>query len=788
MKLRKKIIIFTCVVALVALGVNYLLLHQIMLNRFEKLDEAALKHSLDDVLSSYQEELLDMKTGILNYSLRDETYRYVDSTSPAKGPTAADDAFIRSAFNRATYEANHFDMIALLDNSGQPLYGGLYDTTLRSISPLTPELNTLFKLMNSRLPAFSSASDSQSGIVVLDKGPMLITLTPIVNGSTDKPVIGTAIAGRMLQQEEITPYREDSPSSIQITRATSGMLAQSGGEDHWMSPVSSNMMSIHTVVKDLFGNPGVVFTVKQPRQIYESGQESVYSFRLVFFIVTILSCLGTMIFVDRSILGRMSALIKNIRAIGSSKDLSIRIASTGRDEFSDVEHEFNRMIDSLEQAQEELRLHSMLDPLTQLPNRSLFFAKLNAAIDAAKGSNRQIALVFIDLDHFKTVNDTLGHDFGDAILKETAFRLTQVVGKHDVVSRLGGDEFTILLSDIPDPAAISAQLSSIQDSLSMPHQIEGHLLYSTASIGISIYPQNGDDADFLVKQADLAMFHVKETGRNNIFQYSEDLEESIRRKKVLSQQLLSAAANDEFEVHYQPILNAGQLQVHKVEALLRWTTPSYGAVSPAEFIPLAETSGSIVSIGGWVLRQVCADMRNFQENGLFLTAAVNISALQLMQPGLLELLLKLLHEYGLPASALELEITESVLVSGDSIFESLQQLRAHGFRISLDDFGTGFSSLSYLRRFPVDVIKIDRSFVSEMTPLPQGDVLVKAIIELSHNLGLSVVSEGIELQEQFDMLRSLGSDELQGFYISKPAKAGEIQSFLSQKKLFFGEK
>ncbi|MBW4082152.1 bifunctional diguanylate cyclase/phosphodiesterase [Paenibacillus sp. S150] len=788
MKLRKKIIIFICVVALLGLGVTYLLLHIIMLNRFEKLDEAALQDSMADAVSSFQDELLDMKTGLLNYSLRDETYRFAESMGSAEGSHAADDAFIRSSFDRTTYEVNHYDMIALLDLSGLPLYGGRYDASLGGISPLTPELLALFRLMHSRLPALSGAEDSRSGIVILDKGPMLLTLTPIVNNNKDKPVIGTAVAGRMLQQEDVPRIWTDGLSRIQISRATSGMLAQSGGKALWMSPVSSNMMSAHTVVNDLFGDPGVVITLQQPRQIYDSGRESVFSFRLVFLIVTIISCIGSMAFVNRSILGRMSSLISNIRAIGSSKDLSMRITGTGQDEFSDIEHEFNRMIDSLEQAREELRQQSMLDPLTQLPNRSLFFAKLNAAIDAVKGSNRQIVLVFIDLDHFKTVNDTLGHDFGDTMLKETAFRIKQVVGRHDVVSRLGGDEFTILLSNLPDSAAISAQLSRIREALSMPHQIKGHLLYNTASIGISIYPQNGEDADYLVRQADLAMLHVKETGRNNIFQYSEDLEESVRRKKVLAQLLLSAAANDEFEVHYQPILSAEHLQVYKVEALLRWTSPSYGMISPAEFIPLAETSGSIVNIGGWVLRQVCSDMRDFRENGLVLTAAVNISALQLMQPGLLELLLELLHEYGLPPSSLELEITESVLVSGDSIFQSLQQLRAHGFRISLDDFGTGFSSLSYLRRFPVDVIKIDRSFVSEMTPLPQGDVLVRAIIELSHNLGLRVVSEGIELQEQFDMLRCLGSDELQGYYISKPVRARELPPFLSQENLFSGKK
>lgn len=539
-------------------------------------------------------------------------------------------------------------------------------------------------------------------------------------------------------------------------------------------------MSIHTLLDDLFDAPGMVLTLKEPRQFYNSGMKSLSTFRMFYFISIMLMLGSSILFVNRFILRRMSSLVRNIRMIGSSKDLSIRIPSSGQDEFSEVEVEFNRMIDSLEQTHDELRQQSMLDPLTRLPNRSLFFDKLNEAIAAVKGSDRQIVLVFIDLDHFKTVNDTLGHDFGDAILKETAFRITQVVGRHDVVSRLGGDEFTILLYDVPDEDSIARQLSRIQEALSMPHRIKGHLLYNTASIGISIYPQNGEDADYLVKQADLAMFHVKETGRNNIFQYSEDLEAGIRRKKVLAQQLLSAAAGNEFELHYQPIVSTGQFQVSKVEALLRWNSPSYGNISPAEFIPLAESSGSIVGIGSWVLRQVCADMREFRSRGLELTAAVNISALQLMQPGLLELLLELLDEYELPASSLELEITESVLVSGDGIFLSLQQLRAHGFRISLDDFGTGFSSLSYLRRFPVDVIKIDRSFISEMSREAQGDVLVKAIIELSHNLGLRVVSEGIEQREQFDMLCELGSDELQGYYISRPLQAQALYSFLEQ--------
>lgn len=783
MRLRQKIIIFISVAVGLGMGTTYLLLHTFLLNRFVQLDEAELRRSLEQTMAAYDQELENMQTRLLNFTVRDETYTFMSSPaapgSAASGP--ADTAFVTRSLDPAVQPVNRFDLIALLDDSGQTRSGGSYDKSAGTLTPLSREQLTLIGLIHNRLPAPKSAGESRTGLVNLDNGLMLVTVAPVLNSSGDKPAPGTAVAGRMLNKAEIARLRADPESSIQIGSLTPPLLEDSGGSRIWTSPPAGGQMSIHAVMNDLFGKP-MVLSLQKPRQLYESGVKALGAFRPYYLIFILLLIASSILFVNRSILSRISDLVGNIRAIGSSRDLSIRIPPSVQDEFTEVEEEFNRMIGSLEQTQDELRRQSMLDPLTRLPNRSLFFDKLNEAIAALRGSGRQLVLVFIDLDHFKTVNDMLGHDFGDAILKETAFRLMRVVGKHDVVSRLGGDEFTILLYDVPDAASMAVQLSRIQETLSMPHRIKGHLLYSTASIGTSIYPKNGEDADDLVKQADLAMFHVKENGRNSIFQYSEELEAGIRRRKVLAQQLLHAAAANEFELHYQPILSAGQLEVAKVEALLRWNNPDHGNISPAEFIPLAESSGSIIGIGTWVLRQACSDLREFRSRGLALTAAVNISALQLMQPGLLELLLGLLEEHGLPASSLELEITESVLVSGDSIFLSLQQLRAHGFRISLDDFGTGFSSLSYLRRFPVDIIKIDRSFISEMLQDTRGDVLVQGIIGLSHNLGLRVVSEGIEHKEQFDRLRTLGSDELQGYYISRPLRADALYSFLEQKQ------
>ena len=785
MKLRKKITLFIACISIFGLGVTYLFIHLILLNRFDKLDEADLQNTLHDITASYNDELQMMQTSLVNYSMWDDTYQFVASASPEHDFTH--NSYILSNYDKTTYETNNFQMMALLNKQGEAVYGGTFNGSEDDeVKPLSDEYSKLFSRFKEKGVSLKSTSDRKSGIVLLDEGPMLITILPIVKSSNLGIIQGTAIAGRWVDAKEVERIGRLSPLGITITPVTSSLtLEQNIGQDTWASSRTKHLLTGHTLMDDMFGNPGVVLTIEQPREIYESGLQSIRTFRPIFFSITILTSLGILLYVNRSILKRMESLHRKIRAISSSQDLSIRITSTVHDEFSNVENEFNLMISSLQSAQEKLQLQAKLDPLTQLPNRTLFFTKLNEAIENAKLNQTQIALLFIDIDNFKTVNDTWGHDYGDAILKEIARRITLSVGDTNLTSRLGGDEFTILLANIQQEEDITIHLHKIQKVLSEPHRIHGQLLYSTASIGVSVYPENGQDAEFLVKQADLAMFHVKENGRNNFFQYSHTLEESVRRKKVLRQQLLSAIANQELEVHYQPILSTETLEIRKVEALLRWSSPTYGAISPAEFIPLAESNGSIVNIGKWVFQQVCEDLRCFHEQCPSLRAAVNISAMQLMQPSLMYDLLGAIKKNSLTPSDLELEITESILMSGDSFFTSLQQLRENGFRISLDDFGTGFSSLSYLRRFPVDVIKIDRSFISEITDWTSDDTLVKAIIELSHNLGLLVVSEGIELKTQFDMLRSLGTDEMQGYYISRPIRSLEIISFLSQNTPFY---
>lgn len=775
MKLRTKITLFIITVALLTLASTYLTSQEIFLDQFTELDQEALEGRMSDIIQTYELELQGMQETMLNYSIWDETYDYVSSQT-FEDPQ---NPYILSNYDEETFKGNRFDLMALTNGRGNLVYSGLYDSSEETVTPVTPEIVKLFGDIREQLDIFTESENSYTGLAILNNGPMLMTFQPVIHNDMTGPVAGMAVAGRMLDDTEIGRIGVLSPSGITVENVSDGLLKESRGQKIWVSQLPGDRLSGHAIIDDLFGNPGIVISMEQPRHIYQIGKNAMTNFTLFFIISTFGICMLSLLFVKHTILSRMTALVRSIRIIGKSRDLSIRLDIKGGDELSEVEGEFNRMISSLETAQVELHRQAMVDPLTQLPNRALFFQTLNRTIRKADRQRLQIVLLFIDLDYFKTVNDTWGHDFGDAVLKQIAGRLTGAVGPDDLVSRLGGDEFIILLSRFSGAEDIQARISAIQRVLAEPHTLNGQLFHCTASIGVSIYPQNGEDAELLVKAADLAMFQVKENGRNNLCRYSEELEVAFSRKKVIGRQLLSAADNGELEVHYQPILSASTLDVVKVEALLRWTSPTFGPVSPAEFIPLAEAGGSILGIGNWVLRKVCADLRSFRDEGIRLKAAVNISGVQLMQPGLPEQLTEALADSGLTADSLELEITETVLMSDEDIISSLINLRSMGFCISLDDFGTGFSSLSYLRTFPVDLIKIDRSFVASIQPGASDDTLVRAIIELSHNLGLRVVSEGVELREQFDLLCALGSDQLQGYFISRPLPASALKEFIS---------
>ncbi|MFA6033976.1 MAG: EAL domain-containing protein [Myxococcota bacterium] len=435
--------------------------------------------------------------------------------------------------------------------------------------------------------------------------------------------------------------------------------------------------------------------------------------------------------------------------------------------------------------QEAIRRLARFDPLTQMPNRAFLIERLNHNISVARRSQETLALMFLDLDHFKNINDTLGHRIGDKLLRDVAKRLTSLVREHDMVSRPGGDEFVIVLP-LTDANAAAHVAEKLLDFVGQPYRIEHHDLEITPSIGIAIYPVDGNDFDSLYKSADTAMYRAKQCGRNSYRFFTPEMHESSARVLQLENDLRHAMKRNQLLLHYQPKLSMKDLRITGVEALLRWQHPELGMIPPLEFIPIAESSGQILKIGEWVLRSAVRQSKDWLDSGLApMTMAVNLSAAQFLNPGLPEQVKKILDEAGLPPQYLELELTENVAMGNPSTsIEVMNRLHAIGVRMSIDDFGTGYSSLDHLNRFRAYRLKIDRSFVSSNDESSKDRAVAGAIISLAGSLGLQTVAEGVETLEQLAFLREKGCNEAQGYYLCVPLPAGQLEAFIREKVPF----
>jgi len=431
-------------------------------------------------------------------------------------------------------------------------------------------------------------------------------------------------------------------------------------------------------------------------------------------------------------------------------------------------------------AEDQLRFIATHDSLTDLPNRSLFNERLRHALHQSTRYSRGIAVMFIDMDRFKVVNDSLGHGAGDRLLQDSAKRLAECLRESDTVARLGGDEFVVMIENFTAPKDAIAVAQKVLASLSRPFFVDGQEFLMSASIGISTFPDDGKDAETLLKNADIAMYRAKDQGRNNYQFYSAQMNKHTFERLAMESSLRRAVERNEFLLHYQPKLDLRTGAISGVEALVRWQHPDWGMVSPAQFIPLAEETGLIVQIGEWVLKAACEQNKRWRDQGIPpLRVAVNLSARQFAQKTLLSDIAKTIAQSGLTPESLELEITESlVMTNPEHATETLHKLKAMGITLSIDDFGTGYSSLAYLKRFPIDCVKIDRSFIKDIPTEADDMAITKGVIALGHSLRLKVVAEGVETVEQQDFLRSNDCDEMQGYLFSKPLPAGEVTALL----------
>jgi diguanylate cyclase (GGDEF)-like protein len=439
-----------------------------------------------------------------------------------------------------------------------------------------------------------------------------------------------------------------------------------------------------------------------------------------------------------------------------------------------------RMFEQLQKSEERLSSLAYHDTLTGLPNRLLFHDRLALAVAQSPRHGKGLAVLFMDVDRFKVINDSLGHSVGDRLIREVAARLRACVREGDTVARLGGDEFTVLLPDVGQAVDAAKVAGKVLDVIRVPFDIDGREIFVTSSMGISLYPDDGRDAETLVKNADAAMYRAKEQGRDRYLLYTPALNATALERLALESSLRKALPNDELLLHYQPIVDVATRRVHGVEALLRWNHPELGLVPPADFIPLAEVTGLILAMGPWVLRTACAQARAWQELHPGLRVAVNLSARQFQEPGLVGHVTDALADTGLDPRLLQLEITESsAMQNAQAAIQTLRELKALGVGLSIDDFGTGYSSLSYLRRFPIDTLKIDQSFIRDIGADPDDAAIASAIIALARTLKLSVVAEGVETAEQLAFVARHGCDQTQGYLFSRPLSAQRCADLLA---------
>jgi diguanylate cyclase (GGDEF)-like protein len=437
-------------------------------------------------------------------------------------------------------------------------------------------------------------------------------------------------------------------------------------------------------------------------------------------------------------------------------------------------------IDEREKIQDKIRFLAYHDPLTELPNRLRFNERLTEAIKQAEIAREKLAVVYLDLDNFKLINDSLGHQKGDELLYEAALRLSEIVEGRYMAARVGGDEFCILITGINDRDSIVNVIHKMLDSFNKPFVIDLHEFHISSSIGVSFFPADGNDPEALVGNADLTMYEAKAAGKNTYKFCSDEIKQRFKEKAKLRNNLYKALDRDEIAVHYQPVINLHDSSIAGLEALMRWRTAKVHDISPAEFIPLAEETGLITIFGKWLIIQVCRQIKTWKDSGLNSPrVSVNLSEKQLKQPGFVNFITSVLHDYGLDHDVLEFEITERVVFKGnEEIISVLEELKRLGFLLSIDDFGVDYSSFLNVKKLPIDKIKIDMQFIQGIKANRKDTAIVEAIINLSHNLGLCVVAEGIETNDHLDFLIHRDCDQGQGFLFYKPMPGNQIDKIL----------
>jgi diguanylate cyclase (GGDEF)-like protein len=815
MKLKNKTLTAICLAWLVFLGLVYVGSGRFFMQSFLALEKERANIDLNRVDQALDQENYSLHAFLSDWAHWSELYSFMQGENPA---------FILNNFTLTTFTNARINLITLWDKNGRLVKGFAINTEKGKLTA-NPEGLNKYLFAGSTLVMQEQPRKFVRGYILTDKGIMMIASEAITDGNKFQSPEGTLLGGRYLNQKTLQtlnnslklPVKLWLPDQIQkspeLTRIFAFVSNEASG--HYDTPINESNLQAYTVIKDIDGNPIGMLQLTKPRYIYIKGQMAVDYFLINFLAAGVVFSLLILWLLRTIIIKRLESLDNQLAMIGKDNDIHKRVKVSGKDEIANLSSAINRMLDTIEadhdqleqrvqQRTEELRKtniqleeevsmrksteHELVihkehlvrlahyDYLTSLPNRVFFNEILNKALANAKRHNKTLAVIIIDLDRFKQVNDAVGHPNGDRVLKEMGARFSQLIRTGDILARLGGDEFILLLNDIDGSAFASKVADRILAACEAPIHLEGHEFFISASIGICIYPQDAESLEDLHKYADMAMYKAKHASGNNYQYYTKEMNVAAHEHTKLEAELRNAIKNQEFVLYFQPKICLKDRKIKHLEALIRWKHPRLGLVGPITFIPLAEETGLIMPIGEWAIKETCRINRAWQHAGYDpVTIAVNISPKQFRHQDVAQIISDALHESNLNPKYLEVEITETaVMDNADIAINRLRSIHAMGVRIAIDDFGTGYSSISYLKQFPVSILKIDQQFIKGLPQNQNDSSITSAVIAMGHNLGLEVVAEGVETREQLQFLADHHCDFVQGYFFSRPLPEKKI--------------
>ncbi|MDQ1913665.1 EAL domain-containing protein [Paenibacillus sp. GD4] len=783
MPLRRKIMLYILVTTLILFSVLYLISENTLLENYKKMESSTMHESMKQSLLAYYDEYTNLGAIAINYAGWDDTYSFINRT-PIPTPN---DPYLTVNYTDSLFTSSRLNVVLLMNSRKEVYFAKAYDYAgFRPLNYPSKFIDALLKDHSAFLEQPDSLARKQ-GLLVIDGQPIIAASYPILTSDNLGPVRGTLLFARFLDANYIQyiAQKSDMPLQIKVVDPSYRPPAEAvpvylpGKRDAlFWTETDEDVNRGFCLLTDFENRPALVLQFEKPRDLYKEAQRSINFYLVYYALSALLFFLIIIIVLQKTLFTRLQHTVIGMNRIKNHQDFSIRLQESGNDEMTMLERSFNHMMASLQQAQTEIHYQAWHDTLTGIPNRKAFYQCLEDYIHR----NIPFAVLFVDLDRFKLINDTMGHRAGDLLLISTAERLQDCIDADDVLCRMGGDEFCIITFRNRKASKVEHLAQVIKETIGSPFELEGCRTMISASIGISLYPEHGDTAESLLHYSDTAMLDVKEAGKNNYRLYTESLDTVRTRRLKIEQHLKTAIDNKELSLHYQPKWNLQLDKMTGVEALLRWTNPELGAVSPYEFIPIIESSGLIHDIGEWIIRAACRQYAEWQSRNpdMSLLVAINISGIQLLEPGFVERLQLIFMEEKAVPHHFELEVTESFAIEKfDEIIDVFLRLRELGFTLSIDDFGAGYSSMKYVCQLPIHIMKIDKTLIDQLKDNPRNQVIISTLIEMAHQLDMTVVAEGVETVEQLELLKSYRCDQIQGYYISKPVPPNQIQEALA---------